>query len=341
MIAIHYSEKSFANRWINYCEKRGINYKRVNCHKRDILNQLKDCDALMWHFSHMSSRDFLFAKQLVFALEKAGKVVFPDSNTSWHFDDKVGQYYLLASIDAPIIPTYIFYSKEEACQWVKHADFPKVFKLRAGAGSVNVRLVRTAKEALAITKRAFGRGFKHSSLIPFNDMLKKYRQRKVSFKALFKSLLRKFIPTQFALVHGRERGYVYFQDFISECDCDFRIKVVDGKCWGFRRFVRDNDFRASGSGKLDFDPDKIPLSIVKSALDIARKLNLQSVAFDYLMHKDRIYVIEMSYGFGVDPGETDYGYWDSTLKWHKGKFDPFGWMVDLVLKKVLDSKADL
>jgi hypothetical protein len=43
-------------------------------------------------------------------------------------------------------------------------------------------------------------------------------------------------------------------------------------------------------------------------------------------------IVEMSYGFGVDSDEFDFGYWDPDLKWHKGKFNPYGWMVEEVLK---------
>lgn len=44
-IAIHHSKGSFSERWITYCQKKGIDYKIVNCYESDIINQLKDCDA--------------------------------------------------------------------------------------------------------------------------------------------------------------------------------------------------------------------------------------------------------------------------------------------------------
>jgi hypothetical protein len=78
----------------------------VDCYQSDIINQLSDCDALMFHHYHASSKDTLFAKQLLFALESAGKIVFPDFRTGWHFDDKVGQKYLFEAIgslrDSPV-----------------------------------------------------------------------------------------------------------------------------------------------------------------------------------------------------------------------------------------------
>ena len=43
----------------------------------------------------------------------------------------------------PLAPSYVFYTREEAMSGLKNARYPKVFKLRNGAGSDNVRLVST------------------------------------------------------------------------------------------------------------------------------------------------------------------------------------------------------
>jgi hypothetical protein len=80
-VGIHNTKGSFSDRWIAYCKKKDITYKVVNCYADDIIDQLADCDALMWHFHHAHPIDFLFAKQLLFSLQSAGKVVFPDYDT--------------------------------------------------------------------------------------------------------------------------------------------------------------------------------------------------------------------------------------------------------------------
>ncbi|MFW5983226.1 MAG: hypothetical protein ACOCQ4_01900, partial [bacterium] len=145
-IAIHYTGL-FSERWIEYCEQNGIDYKVVNCYETDIISQISECDAFMWHHYQADYRDVLFAKQLLFSLQVAGKKVFPDFNTTWHFDDKIGQKYLLEAIGAPVVPSYVFYTKREALAWIESTTFPKVFKLRGGAGSENVQLVKNQHEA--------------------------------------------------------------------------------------------------------------------------------------------------------------------------------------------------
>lgn len=94
-IAFHHRPGSFSDRWIEYCKDNQIAYKLVNAYDSDIIQQVADCDAFMWHHSHVDYRDTLFAKQLLYSLQLSGKKVFPDFMTGWHFDDKVGQKYLL------------------------------------------------------------------------------------------------------------------------------------------------------------------------------------------------------------------------------------------------------
>jgi hypothetical protein len=50
-IAIHERKGSFSDRWIEYCKKHEICHRIVNCYDSDIIDQLKDCDGLMWHWS--------------------------------------------------------------------------------------------------------------------------------------------------------------------------------------------------------------------------------------------------------------------------------------------------
>ena len=123
------------------------------------MAQLDDCKGLMWHWNQNDYKAALFARQLTFSLEKKGIKVFPDVNTAWHFNDKVGQKYLLEAIDAPLVESYVFYTKEDALNWLDKTTFPKVFKLRGGASSVNVSLVKSKKEAKNLVKKAFSKGF--------------------------------------------------------------------------------------------------------------------------------------------------------------------------------------
>ena len=289
----------------------------------------------MWHHNNRYSRDILFAKQLLFSLEQANKVVFPDFNTNWHFDDKVGQKYLFESLDIPSVNSHVFYTKEEALGWIKKQDFPFVQKLRGGDASQNVWLIKSEREAVTFIKKAFKRGFSQKE--PLSDLKERWRKFKLgkaNYWELIKGLIRFVYPTKHAKTAGRERGYVYFQDFIPDNDSDIRVIVIDGKAFAIKRMVRKNDFRASGSGSILYKKELFDEKIIRLAFDVASKLQTQCIAFDFILDREIPKIVEISYGFVKEGYDACEGYWDKNMQWHQGKFDPCAWMVDVVVKQV-------
>jgi glutathione synthase/RimK-type ligase-like ATP-grasp enzyme len=322
-LAIHHRSGSYSDQWIEYCKANKISYKLVDCYQSDIIEQMDDCDGLMWHYNQNDYKSFLCARQITLSLELSGKKVFPDSNTSWHFDDKVGQKYLLEAIKAPLVPTYVFYNKKEALQWCESTSFPKVFKLRGGAGSENVKLVKNKSEAKKLVNRAFGRGF---VLLDRADLLKEriWRVRRDksfdSLVRLIKSIGRTFVSTELERFLGKNKGYIYFQDFIPNNQFDIRVYVMGDAAFGLKRLVRSNDFRASGSGLIEFEQEKINLECVKLAFELSEKLNSQSIAFDFISHGSQIMVVEISYASVQKTYLKCPGYWDRQLNWHEGSY---------------------
>lgn len=335
-IAIHPSELSFSKKWIAYCQNNDIDYKIVDCYASDIISQISDCDIVMWHHHHAYAKDKLFAKQLLFALEQTGKKVFPDFSTSWHFDDKVGQKYLLEAIGAPLVPSVVFYSKKQALEWAETTTYPKVFKLRCGAGSYNVSLAGTKKTAKKLIRRSFGRGF--SPYSKWNNLKDKYmyfRKGKAPFYDVLKSLGRVVYSTRFARIHGNEKGYAYFQDFIPDNSFDIRVVVIGDKAFAIKRMVRKNDFRASGSGSIIYDKEQVDERCVRISFDITQKIRAQCLAYDFVFDQENTPLItEINYGFDQRGYLDCPGYWDKNLIWHEGKFHPEEWMVDQIINKI-------
>jgi hypothetical protein len=333
-IAIHNSTSGFHNRWIEYCIKENIPYKLVDCFSNDIIHQISDCSALMWHHSHLHPKAILAAKPILFSLEHAGVKVFPNFNTNWHFDDKLGQKYLLEALKIPFVPSYVFYDKKEALNWASSTSYPKVFKLRGGAGSANVKRANTQVDAKKLIRKAFGKGFSnYNSLGSMKERWREWRLGKASVTDLVKGLVRFVYPPPFAKALGKELGYVYFQDFIAKNDHDIRVIVIGNKAFAIKRLVRKNDFRASGSGLILYAKENFKDDWVKLAFDINEIVKSQSLALDYVFDNGEPKVVEISFGFVKEVYDPCEGYWDKDLNWYEGKFDPYGWMVEEVLKK--------
>lgn len=334
-LGIHHKAGSFSDRWISYCDEKGIPWKMVDCYDNSILEQLADCNALMWHINQNNPKELLFAKQLIYSLGFYGKKVFPDFNTVWHFDDKVGQKYLLEAIKAPIPDTEVFYDKFQATTWAKSTKYPIVFKLRSGAGSQNVRLVNNFREARRIIRRAFSRGFNnYYALGHLKESWRTYFMKRTNLQDLLEAHVRVVYPPPYARVGGRERGYVYFQKFVPGNKFDIRTIVIGDKAFAIKRIVRKNDFRASGSGVILYDREHFDDQTIQLSFNLAEELHSQCTAFDFIYDNDKIYVVEISFGFSKEGYDSCPGYWDKGLNWHTGQFNPYGWMVDNLIKSI-------
>lgn len=332
-IAIHGPDELFSEVWIDYCDRLGLDYRLVDCHASDIVQQVADCDIVMWQHRHFEVGGKLIGRQVLAALEQAGKVVFPDHRTGWHFDDKLAQKYLLEAAGAPFAPTVAFLDQRDAHAWASKAAFPCVFKLRGGSGSANVSLIDSESAAHAVISKAFSVGF--SQYNPSRDLketLYRCRQGKVKWSAVFGSLRRFLYSTPFARTYPRERSYVMFQKFFPGNQFDIRVLAIGDRACAVKRMVRPNDFRASGSGIWRHARHEFDEQCVRIALGVTHKLGMQGMGYDFVFDGDgKPYIIEMSYGFPGAIFRDCPGYWDSDLRWHEGKFRPEEWIVDTVI----------
>lgn len=334
LIGIHESAGSYSERWTEWSKENQIPFKRLNLLASDAVSQCEGLSGVLWHWTLVNLEEMLVARQVLAALESRGLLVFPNSATCWHYDDKVGQKYLLEAIGAPLIPSWVFTDASDARQWIALASWPKVFKLRCGAGSSNVRLVRSCAEAEDLCRQAFGPGFP-SKPGYLNDARTRLRNTE-GWKDFWAKLKRAPESIRSTLRYRRsaprQRGYLLFQEFLAGNDFDTRVTVIGDRAFGAMRRNRPNDFRASGSGEAIFDPKQIDRRCVSIAFQVAEKLGTQSLAVDFLFdaeHEPRI--CEMSYCSVASPVYDCPGYWDRDSRWHAGHF----WPQDLILEDLL------
>jgi glutathione synthase/RimK-type ligase-like ATP-grasp enzyme len=337
-IAIHERPGSFSDRWLEACREKGISHAPVNCYEGSIVEQLASYDALLWHHSHTSIVDSLLAGPLIRCAESMGLVVFPDSPTSWHFNDKIAQKYLLESVGAPLVPTHVFYDRDIAMRWVDKTTYPQVFKLRRGASSYNVLLVRTPAQARKLIDRSFGRGHEAQPR-PHADLRSKMQAHRRQGDIL--AAVRRFPRTARAMLANRrawprEKGYVYFQDFVPGNDTDTRVVIIGDRGMGFTRSVRRGDFRASGSRVTSPDPDLIDPRCLKIGFDVSRRIGAQCMAYDFVHDQNRKpLILEISYGFLTTTLHACPGYWDRNLNFREKRI----YAEDAILEDVLESVA--
>ena len=267
------------------------------------------------------------------AVESMDIKVFPNFHTNWHFDDKVAQKYLFEASDLPLVKTVVFYDKERAIQWAKNTDFPKVFKLRKGSGSKGVQLAKTQKGALKLINTAFGKGFKTiSTWFLFNERIRKYKAGNDTLTGILKGFVRLFIGTEYINMSNREKGYVYFQEFIPNNDFDIRVVIIGNRAFGIKRMNRKDDFRASGSGHIIYDKNQIDKDCIQLAFEANKNLKMQCAALDFVFNKKgKPLIVEVSYGYNPIVYRDCEGWWDEKLNWYNETIKPEQWMLQDLL----------
>lgn len=336
-IAIHAAERSWSDGWVAACKKRGIEPHIVDCAHTDIIAQVQGCDGLMWHVDHTVSAARLAGIPVLTALSAAGFPVYPDPPTVWHFDNKLAQKYLLEAIGAPIAKTWAFFDEQTAQRFLDSATYPLVFKLRKGAGSANVRLVEDAAAGKKLAKQAFSEGFVASE--SYFDEVGKKLGRIGSPEELLGKIKR--APAAIkrnlhaAKAQDRERGYMLLQEFLPNATHDTRISVIGDRAFGFIRGVRPDDFRASGSGKIDFDPSKVDPRCVQLAFQTSEKLGCQSMAYDFVMDQaGEPKMLEVCFGYLASAVHACPGHWRRDGSWVEGQMWPQDASVEDFAKRI-------
>ncbi len=301
----------------------GVRSVRLRAEQPDFWDQVKGLDLFIMRFRQYDS-DLQQARDLLPVIEgEYGIPCYPNLAAAWHYDDKIKQYFLLRAAGFPMTECWVFYEKKSAREWVSRAAYPVVFKLRGGAGSQNVLLVKSAGHARRLVDRMFGRGVRpgrwsNCGALGF-PCFSLYRE----FHRLGGNLNRRIRGLDSSPNWQVQKNYILFQKFLPDNPCDTRVTVIGDRAFAFRRFVRENDFRASGSGRIDHDPRGIDLRCVEIAFAVSRRMGFPSMAYDFLVNgKGEPEFCEISYTYVSRAVHDCPGYWDSRLDWHPGNFWP-------------------
>ena len=313
--------QSFSDRWAELAARESIAVRDVDAFAPDFFERLAGCDGFMWRFGY-DPLSLEFAKRVLAAIEHGVKIpVFPSWATAWHFEDKISQHYLLQAAGIPEPRTHVFWHRRAATDFCRSATYPLVIKLSLGIQSNNVRMLSGPEEAAHWVEQMFGPG-----RTSFNPPPPRLRQALRDQKQVARSLLGRPAPEK---PRGLQHGYFYVQEFLPDNAFDTRVTVIGDRAFAFRRFNRPGDFRASGSGRIDWDPAPIDLDTVRLAFRVARHLGTQSVAIDGLRRGEERVVGEISYTYASWAVRDCPGHWvlsgapdAGTLNWVDGKLRP-------------------
>ena len=176
--------------------------------------------------------------------------------------------------------------------------FPLVIKSSSGSGSLGVKLANNESEL----KRAV----KDLSYVKYNDQfyspLKDIVYTKIGWK--IKTILYSLIKKSQRI--DNPSGFFYtnkylIQNYVPNLQSDFKVLYYNNKYYVLKRETRDNDFRASGSGKFSY-PENIEelIPVLDYAKRVTQCVGAPMISMDLALKDGVGYLIEFQcVGFGV------------------------------------------
>lgn len=297
--------------WLRYerfCINNGIRYGFYDIYRSDWIEQAAQYDIIVWQTDSNPAEQHI-AESKIYVLEHVlKKECFPSFHEVWQYEDKCRENYLYSALDIPSIPTVVTNSLDEALHCIDTADYPFIYKDYIGTGS---------REVVKIDSRS--------------------RARKLVYRIFMKG--KKGLWGHFFV-----KNIFYMQKFMADATFDLRVMMSGNKAFGYYRYPKKGDFKASGAG--NYEKKEIPEDVLRLAYDIKRKLGVRQVGVDFLYSpaEEKYYVIETSVFNRIDTPEQLVvngvaGYYDMSdldnITFRPGKF----WIQELTLQSLVESHA--
>lgn len=267
------------NRLINGFKKRGYDIQKKKFSEFDTNDSYKDVFVLY----HISEDVFTiyksYVEDIICFLYRQGAVLLPCCDYARAHHNKIYMEMLRSEFtnnELKSIKTKYFGNAIEALQSSEILDYPVVIKIANGAGSRGVALANNKEEFEKKVKKIC-RGNYYSS---FADMIKKM-VKKVLICVRFR--------------HDdvdRYFGKIIVQTFVPNLSGDYKVLYFGGKYYTLKRLNRDNDFRASGSGKLFPVPDEEMLGLLEFAQKVVKEIDFPIIGIDIAYDGEKYHLLE-------------------------------------------------
>jgi len=244
-------------RWTKYrrfLETNGFPHDLYDIHAHDWIERARQFDVVIGLASNEINRLEEIRVKYHFLETALGKICYPSAAQALLYEDKSLEAYITGVCGLPFANAIISHSEEDALAMIEKARYPLVSKINHSSGSVGVELVRTPQKARRIVGQAFSRKGRKTHIPWF-----------------------------------RQKGYVYFQDYVPNDGYDIRVLMVGRMAFGYYRKVLSGDFRASGMDTVE--KRGLPEEAIRVARAAQRCLRVPHLVVDMVHALDGRYVI--------------------------------------------------
>jgi glutathione synthase/RimK-type ligase-like ATP-grasp enzyme len=184
------------------------------------------------------------------------------------------------TLSSQVFGTYEDFTKQSL-------KYPCVVKQSYGYASLGVKLLPNKQVARRVVKK-----------------MSKSRLSLITIKELVKRWVRKnYVP------YSLHRKKIITQEFIPDLTHDYKVLLYGNRVFVVRREVRDNDFRASGSGRLSW-PNDIPNTLLDFAWRLYSGFDVPHISLDIAEIGQVFHLIEAQFvDFGTVTLEGSDHHW--------------------------------
>ena len=289
-----------------FLKNNEISYEFFDIRSSSWIDEAYKFDIIIWH-SYSAPYTQEEAKSKIYFLEKyLRKICYPSYNELWSYEDKIRSSYLYTHLKIQSLPTFTTNSKLDALRFITEASFPIISKISTGSSSHGIVKIKDRRTACKYVNSSFSDAGRETYW-PFI----------------------------------RQKNYVYFQEFVNDAKFDLRVIVVGNKLFGYYRYAKSGDFRASGAGIIE--KKALPEEAMRIAVQTKNLIGSTSLAVDMLYSETdrKYYIIETSIFCGIDTAEQlvvdgkpgYYEYVNDSFIFKEGKF----WIQELTLAEFFKS----
>ncbi|MBK7104083.1 MAG: hypothetical protein IPH62_02225 [Ignavibacteriae bacterium] len=226
-------------------------------------------------------RDYI--KDLIQHLSYFNNLIIPSYQLLLCHENKGYQELLRKQLNVDSLKSFYFNDKSQ----VEFSDlfFPIVLKHVNGSNGKNVFLVNNKDELVSKLSK-----FEKIGLFTKIDLLRrKYFRKKKSYK-LYPNYNNKVDYYEYKDYVTKRDNFI-LQEFVPNLKADYRILVIYDKYYITKRHNRDNDFRASGAKKFDFNFD-VDVQLLNYAKSFYDKFDTPFLSIDICESQNQFYTFE-------------------------------------------------
>lgn len=261
-----------------------------------------------------------YIEDLVYFLEKQGAIILPNYELLKAHHDKIFMELMRSKFSdesLKSIKSFCYGSWVDARNY--NSQFPVVIKQVASSGGAGVFLARSRKEYNKKIKKA-GKVLVALNLTDyFTDQLKRAVKNLIKYINPSKS---RYLQYDTAPVSTS----IIVQTFVPGLNGDYKVLIFGGKYYSMYRKNRDNDFRASGSGRFYEVPENEHEGLLNFAKKITGEIDFPIFGMDIGHDGKQYHLIEFQM---IDLGTSALQRSKFWHEFHDGKWIKYEGMSNL------------